>query len=154
MTEHNTEYVGRFEGDKPTYAGFWMRFWAYTVDLIIVFCINGIVLTPFKFINNGLEWTVGYWTVAGIVSVVVLYLYFLLMTKYYEQTLGKMIFGLKVVRKDFQPLGWNDLIFREIVGRFFYRVLTITGILYIIVAFDDRKRGIHDMIADTRVIHE
>ncbi|WP_284139565.1 MULTISPECIES: RDD family protein [unclassified Virgibacillus] len=137
------------------YAGFWMRFWAYMADLIIVFSITGIVLLPLHFIGTGgSPISIGYWTVNGIISIGVLYLYFLLMTKYFSQTLGKMIFGIKVIRKDLEPLTWSDLIFREIIGRFFYRVFTIAGLLYIVVAFDDRKRGIHDMIGDTSVIHE
>jgi|SRR5699024_7904678 len=139
-------------GKRP--AGFWMRFWAYTVDLIIVSCINGILLIPFKFINDGAPITIGIWTLAGIISTIVLYLYFVLMTKFYGQTVGKMIFGLKVVRKDFEPLKWPDLFFREVIGRFLYRVIGILTLLYLVVAFDPKKQGIHDMIGDTFVIHE
>ncbi len=65
-----------------------------------------------------------------------------------------MIFGLKVMRKDGTPLTWNDVLFREVIGRFFYRVFGIAKILYLIIAFDKQKRGIHDMIADTIVVHE
>ncbi|MDY0407735.1 RDD family protein [Paracerasibacillus soli] len=128
--------------------------WAYTIDLIVVFSINGILLSPLKVVTNGTEMNLGAWTLAGILGVIILYGYFVVMTKYFGQTIGKMILGLKVIRKDFEPLQWSDLIFREVVGRFFYRVLAWTGILYLVVAFDQRKRGIHDMIGDTIVIHE
>ncbi|MCF3943917.1 RDD family protein [Oceanobacillus alkalisoli] len=136
------------------YAGFWMRFWAYLADLVIVFSINGIVLSPLKFMNEGKPIEIGYWTVAGILSLLVLYLYFILMTKFYGQTIGKMIFGLKVIRKDLEPLQWSDIIFRELVGRFFYRFLFIAQLLYLVVAFDTKKQGIHDMLGDTWVVHE
>lgn len=135
-------------------AGFWMRFWAYTVDLIIVWGVNGLLLNPLKFINDGAPIDIGFWTLAGIISTVVLYLYFVLMTKFYGQTIGKMIFGLKVIRKDFESLKWSDLLFREVIGRFLYRVIGVLTLLYIIIAFDPLKQGIHDMIGDTRVIHE
>lgn len=135
-------------------AGFWMRFWAYLTDLLVVACLNGLLLIPLKFINEGAPITMGIWTLAGIISTIVLYLYFLLMTKFYGQTLGKMIFGLKVVRKDFKALEWSDLLFREVVGRFLYRVIGVLTLLYIVVAFDPNKQGIHDMIGDTYVIHE
>lgn len=135
-------------------AGFWMRFWAYTVDLIIVWSVNGLLLNPLKFVNNGTSIDIGFWTLAGIISTIVLYLYFVLMTKFYGQTIGKMIFGLKVIRKDFEPLKWGDLVFREVIGRFLYRVIGILTLLYVVVAFDPLKQGIHDMIGDTRVIHE
>lgn len=155
MSEEQVEYdVITPTTDTNRYAGFWMRFWAYLADLIIVFSINGILLNPLKFINEGKPIVLGYWSVAGIVSIIVLYLYFLLMTKFYGQTLGKMIFGIKVIRKDLQPLQWSDIVFRELVGRFFYRVLFIAQVLYIVVAFDDKKQGIHDMISDTRVVHQ
>ncbi|WLV24467.1 RDD family protein [Aciduricibacillus chroicocephali] len=134
------------------YAGFWIRFWAYVTDLIIVGAINGIILLPF-IPNGGREFTIGFWTLTGVISTIVLYLYFLLMTKFSSQTLGKMIFGIKVIRKDGNLPSWSDLVFREIVGRFLHRVLVVTNLLYIVVGFAERKKGIHDMIADTRVIH-
>lgn len=135
-------------------AGFWMRFWAYTVDIIIVWGANGILLSPLKFFDDAGQIQLGTWTLATIISTIVLYLYFLIMTKIYRQTVGKMIFGLKVIRKDETPLRWNDILFREIIGRFIYRVLSILTLLYVVVAFDPLKQGIHDMIGDTRVIHE
>ncbi|MGN8646581.1 RDD family protein [Gracilibacillus sp. HCP3S3_G5_1] len=153
MTEEQIAY-----SPKPTasrrYAGFWMRFWAYLTDLIIVFSINGILLIPFRFINDGAPLEIGFWTVTGIVSSVVFYVYFLLMTKFFNQTLGKMIFGLRVIREDSQTLRWSDLIFREVVGRFIHRVFPITVLLYLFVAFTTQKQGIHDMIGNTRVVLE
>ncbi|WP_079707876.1 RDD family protein [Paraliobacillus ryukyuensis] len=136
------------------YAGFWMRFWAYVVDLLIVFSINGILLSPFKFINEGNALDIGFWTVTGIIGSIVFYLYFLLMTKKFHQTVGKMILGLKVIREDDEPLRWSDLLFRELVGRFIHRVFSIFAFLYLFVAFTAQKQGIHDMIGNTRVIIE
>jgi len=158
MTEEAIEYKAApappvAEPTPVRYAGFWMRFWAYTADLIIVFSVNGLVLLPLKLAVGGDEILIGYWTVAGIITTIVLYLYFLIMTKFYSQTLGKMIFGLKVIMKDGSRPDWSALVFREIVGRFLYRVLGVMVLLYIVVAFDDRKKGIHDIIADTRVVH-
>ncbi|WP_164669712.1 RDD family protein [Virgibacillus doumboii] len=153
MDENQVEYTTS-ETVERNYAGFWMRFWAYLADLVIVFSVNGILLTPFRFINDGGGVDVGFWTLTGIVSVIVIYLYFLLMTKYFGQTLGKMIFGLRVVREDAEPLKWNDLLFREVVGRFLHRVFFVTGVLYLFVAFAPEKQGIHDIIGNTRVVFD
>ncbi|HLR80124.1 MAG TPA: RDD family protein [Bacillota bacterium] len=145
------------EASFPTqrrYAGFWMRFWAYIVDLIIVFSLNGILLSPLKFINEGEPIEAGIWTISGILGTIILYVYFVWMTKWKGQTIGKMIFGLKVIHKEEKPLRWSDLIFREVIGRFFYRVFWIINLLYLVVAFDRKKQGIHDKLADTVVIHE
>src|SRR5690625_1471027 len=98
-------------------AGFWMRFWAFLADLIIVFSINGIILSPLTFINEGAGVTVSVWTLKGILGGIVFYLYFLMMTKKLGQTVGKMIFGLQVIRIDHKPLQWRDLIFRAVVIR-------------------------------------
>lgn len=157
MSENQVEYTTIRTEDEDAerkYAGFWMRFWAYTIDLIIVFSISGILLSPFKFINDGEAIDVGFWTAAGIAGAIVLYLYFVLMTKWRNQTLGKMILGLKVVREDEQPLKWNDLIFREVVGRFLLRVFWFCSFLYLFVAFSPQKQGIHDMIGNTRVVFD
>ncbi|WP_208588735.1 RDD family protein [Gracilibacillus suaedae] len=153
MTEEHMNYPST-QSTKIRYAGFWMRFWAYLVDLLIVFSINGILLVPFKFINDGFTMDIGFWTVTGIISSIVFYLYFLLMTKFYNQTLGKMIFGIRVIREDSQSLRWSDLIFREIIGRFIHRVFFICVFLYLFVAFGTQKQGIHDMIGNTRVVFE
>ena len=133
------------------YAGFWMRFWAYMVDVLVTSSISTILLNPFSALDTASP--LG-WTYTGIIAVLIFFIYFVLMTKYFGQTLGKMIFGLKVMRKDGTPLTWNDVLFREVIGRFFYRVFGIAKILYLIIAFDKQKRGIHDMIADTIVVHE
>lgn len=152
MSEEQAVYVTANKAPTIRYAGFWMRFWAYLTDLIVVFSVNGIVLIPFKFINEGNVISIGSWSLAGIIGALVFYLYFLLMTKHYSQTLGKMIFGLKVIRQDFLPLQWRDLLFREVVGRFIQRVFFIMMFLYLVVAFNTDKQGIHDMIGNTNVI--
>ncbi|MGX4668061.1 RDD family protein [Cerasibacillus sp. JNUCC 74] len=138
--------------DTYRYAGFWMRFWAYIMDLIVVASINGILLTPFKFINDGEVIEMGFWTLTGIIASITFYLYFLLMTKKFGQTLGKMIMGIKVIREDGEKLTWNDLLFREVIGRFIHRVFSFLAVLYIVVAFTKEKQGIHDMIGNTRVV--
>lgn len=98
MSEEHVEYVTTNEAsDTRRYAGFWLRFWAFLTDLIIIFSINGILLSPFKFINDGAVIEVGFWSLTGILGGLVFYLYFLLMTKFFGQTLGKMIFGLREI---------------------------------------------------------
>ncbi|SDH32008.1 Uncharacterized membrane protein YckC, RDD family [Alteribacillus persepolensis] len=134
------------------YAGFWMRFWAYIIDLLIVFSLNGLLLSPLMFMDQPVT-MLGFFTLQGLLSTVTAYLYFLFMTKWLNQTLGKMIFGLKVVHRYGHTLSWSDLLFREVVGRFIHRSLVFTNIIYIVVGFTNEKQGIHDMFADTRVVH-
>ncbi|WP_047979813.1 RDD family protein [Ornithinibacillus contaminans] len=154
MSELRMEPIADLVTLEKRYAGFWMRFWAYSMDLVVIFSLNGILLSPFKFVNEGLAVSVGFWTVTGIIGAIIYYAYFLFMTKYFGQTIGKMIIGIKVIREDDQPLKWSDLLFRELIGRFIYQVFSFLAVLYIIVGFTDEKQGLHDMIGSTRVIFE
>lgn len=135
------------------YAGFWMRYWAYLIDVIIIFSINGILLSPLLFINGGIPLEIGFWTVNGILAGIIYYVYFLLMTKFWGQTVGKMILGIKVIREDEETLLWSDLIFREVIWRFIHNVIFILKLLYLVIAFSPEKKGVHDMIGNTKVIH-
>ncbi|SHG19349.1 RDD family protein [Ornithinibacillus halophilus] len=154
MSEDQVSYMEEETHHARIYAGFWMRFWAYIIDWIVVFSVSGILLVPFKFLNDGMAIEVGLWTLQGILATIIFYLYFLLMTKFLGQTLGKMILGIRVVREDEQPLSWMDLLFREVVGRFLHRVFWFTSLLYITVAFTGEKQGVHDIVANTRVVYD
>jgi uncharacterized RDD family membrane protein YckC len=67
----------------------------------------------------------------------------------YDATPGKMAVGLKVVRSDGSKLSNG-----RIVGRFFAEWLSaaVLCIGYLMVAFDEERRALHDRICDTRVI--
>lgn len=154
MTENTVVYHAEPFNMKEHFAGFWMRFWAYVLDVIVIFSLNGLFLSPFKYVNDGIAISVGIWTVPGIIGSIVFFLYFLLMTKFFGQTLGKMILGIKVIRKDGEPLRWSDLVFREVVGRFIYQAFSFLILLYFIVGFTDEKQGLHDIFSDTRVVYD
>jgi uncharacterized RDD family membrane protein YckC len=140
--------------DRPfngQYAGFWMRFWAYLLDLIVIGSINRMIINPiFRAIDVPLTGD-GIFSAVTITTAIVFYLYFVLMTKYFGQTLGKMVFGLKVVELSGKQLTWGTVLFREWIGRFISATIII---LYVVVAFTKKKQGLHDIFADTTVIHE
>ena len=100
----------------------------------------------------GLETTETSWYAPfAIMSAIVFYGYFVLMTKFFRQTVGKMIMGIRVVSLKSNHLSWTTLLFREWIGRF----LSVTiWPLYWIVGFTPLKQGVHDFIADTTVVHE
>ncbi|WP_223591632.1 RDD family protein [Neobacillus bataviensis] len=132
------------------YAGFWMRFWAYLLDLIVIGSIGRILIKPvFRGLDLSLS-ELNMFAPISIASAVIFYLYFVLMTKYFNQTLGKMVFGLKVIEFNKEKLTWGTILFREWIGRFI-SATTILG--YLIVAFLPKKQGIHDLFTDTSVIH-
>ncbi|MCR6111650.1 RDD family protein [Bacillus sp. A301a_S52] len=133
------------------YAGFWMRFWAYVVDSIVVWSINGLLFVPLMALTGMANVTWGAIALAAIVVSIVSFVYFSIMTKKLGQTLGKLIFGIKVYSYDKQELTWLDVIFREVVGRYIHQALPVLLFLYAIVAFSPEKRGIHDRLGNTFV---
>src|SRR5690625_4451566 len=103
-------------------AGFWVRFWAYLIDVVIVFSLNGIILSPVAFFDDIAIFQWEYISVVGIMSGIVYYLYFLLMTKSFQQTIGKMVMGIKVISSKSDRIAWSDIVFREVIGRFLHNV--------------------------------
>jgi uncharacterized RDD family membrane protein YckC len=136
---------------KVNYAGFWMRFWAYLLDLLVIGSLNGIVVYPiFRALDLSLN-KANMFAPVSIVTAIIFYVYFVLMTRFFGQTLGKMVFGLRVISLHDQSLSWGAIIFREWIGRFISGTIII---LYVVVGILPKKQGIHDLFADTTVIHE
>jgi len=151
ISTENYQIPGHVLQDFPVrYAGFWMRFWAYLLDLIVVGSIERILVNPlFRALDISLS-EFNMFAPISIASAVIFYLYFVLMTKYFKQTLGKMVFGIKVVNLKNNELSWGTILFREWIGRFISATVIIG---YIIVAFLPKKQGLHDIFTDTTVIH-
>ncbi|MFN7250642.1 MAG: RDD family protein [Anaerobacillus sp.] len=141
---------------RPTYrfAGFWMRFWAYLLDLLVVSSLTSIIVTPILNISGLRGVQLAFFSIEIILIAIVTLLYFVLLTKKWGQTIGKRVFGIKVVSKNSQQLTWSALIFREVVGRYILQAFTLSYTLYVIVAFQRKKQGLHDMIGDTYVVHD
>ena len=72
-----------------------------------------------------------------------------MMSSSLSATPGKLALGMKVLRP-----GGGRLTLGRAVGRYFAKVLSamILCIGYIIAGIDSQKRGLHDMICDTRVV--
>lgn len=132
-------------------AGFWVRFWAFLIDSLVVSAIIGISVNPIFYL---MDWSLSdstWYAPISIISAIVYYLYFVLMTKFLGQTLGKMMFGLRVISAKHETLSWSDVLFREWIGRFISNFILL---LYVLVAFLPDNQGLHDYFADTRVVHE
>ena len=136
---------------KNFYAGFWIRLIAYIIDLIVVAALGGLLNTfSFGLLNREL-----YFPILGenaLSYVVAMFSYFVLMTYYFSQTLGKMIMKIKVETNKGTKLKISDILYREVIGRLLTTALF--NIPYIAVVFTDKKKGLHDYIADTVVVKE
>jgi uncharacterized RDD family membrane protein YckC len=124
------------------YGGFWRRVAAYLIDAIVI----GIPTSILQRVLNG---STSGKVVAELVALFGGWLYFALMESSTRQaTLGKMALDMKVTDDE-----GNRISFGRATGRYFAKILSALILLigFIMVAFTDRKRGLHDMIAGTLV---
>ncbi len=143
--------------EEITYAGFWARLAAYAIDSLIVFFGLLLVRVFLSGILSLAEGTVFggnilfHYTLKDIVLYGFQVLYFILFLYCTGTTPGKRLLNLRVISADGEKLLLMDVVYRETVGRFLCG-LTM-GIGYIFAGVDGQKRGLHDMLCDTRVIY-
>lgn len=149
------------------YGGFWIRFAAKVLDQLIL----SAIITPLSMIimfamfaaitasgattnnpqNSGafISIIVISYVVMFTISFAIPVVYHIWLVGKYGATLGKMACRLRIVRPDTTPLTY-----KRACGRYFAEMVTdmTMGIGYIIAAFDDEKKTLHDIMCDTRVI--
>lgn len=145
--------LNKFKGDdgemnNRVYAGFWIRLAASLID---AFILSIVVVIPFillMLIGNSelVGILVKVFFIAGIVGEI--FYYVMMPLSKYQGTLGKYFLGLKIV-----DANGNKISAGKSGLRYFGCILSgIMNIGYIMVAFTERKRGLHDFIANTYVI--
>ena len=143
------------------YGGFWIRFCGVIIDGILMqlvripmsLLILGAVMSPLQTLQsraNPMALT-GAMLTLTLVSMLVAFLYEVIMIRYYGATVGKMAVGVKVIRTDGGDVSWGVSI-----GRYFMKFVSgiILAIGYIMAGFDDEKRALHDRVCDTRVVYK
>ena len=136
---------------KNFYAGFWMRFVAYLIDMIVIYAISSLLNTfSFGLLNKRLDFPI--LGEESLSYVIVIFTYFIAMTYFFSQTLGKMIMKIKVETNKGDKLSFTDVIYRELVGRLL--TIFLANLPYLAIAFTNKKKGLHDFIADTVVVKE
>jgi len=130
------------------YAGFWIRVGAYIIDAVILTVIQLLVIIISGGFDALLTGTTN--TIPSLISILISFLYFAGMESSSKQaTLGKMALGLKVT-----DLHGQQISFAKATGRYFAKILSAIILLigYIMVAFDSKKQGLHDKLANTYVL--
>lgn len=147
-----------------SYGGFWIRFVAFIIDAVIV----AVICSPF--VMTMVPSMVGAVMHSGnrgpdpemminlmfagirlkIITQVIAWIYEAWMTSSDRQaTVGKISVGLKVT-----DLYGQRISFARATGRHFAKILSamILMIGFIMVAFTERKQGLHDLLAGTLVV--
>jgi len=85
---------------------------------------------------------------------ITLYLaYYFLQEGFFNTTLGKRAFGLRVVRSDGRPSGWREALLRTLL-----RVLEVNPLLFgglpagLTIVFNGKRQRLGDLLARTLVI--
>lgn len=150
-TSMTSSYVGAaIVQQTMNYAGFWIRFLAYFIDGIIL-GIVAIVLNVF--FGGSMNESGSGSPIAAILQFVLSFAY---MTGFWSSSMqatpGQKICGLKVV----SSADGSQISFLQAVGRYFALILAfmIFFIGVIMVAFTQRKQGLHDMLAGTYVVND
>jgi uncharacterized RDD family membrane protein YckC len=154
-------------GTGEHYAGFWIRVVAYLVDHVLL----AAAVAPFYFLlvlpnvlrivhqaqqENREPGPEVFANIFGAMFFVVFialigsWLYEALLTSSpWQGTVGKRILRLKVT----DDLG-RRISFARATGRFFAKILSgmVMDVGFIMVAFMERKRGLHDLICSTQVL--
>ncbi|MFC0205916.1 RDD family protein [Novosphingobium soli] len=138
------------------YGGFWWRVLAYFLDAIILNIassfIGGVLGLGVGMAMFGIDADVvtGAAVASSVaISFVVSWLYFAgLECSRLQGTLGKLAVGLVVT-----DLRGERISFLRATGRYFAKILSgmILLIGFIMVAFTERKQGLHDLLAGTLV---
>lgn len=156
--------------EHTEYAGFTVRCIAFFIDLFFVFMVGLSIVFAYDMLF-GTEFTSvlyklifekefddflnGFYAsytefILHISQGIIYFLIILAFWKYYGATPGKMLFSIRIVDvKTGEPATMRCLILRY----FAYGISTIPFFLgFISIAFNERKQGWHDKLADTAVI--
>ena len=138
------------------FGGFWIRVGASFLDALIMLPVGIIIgmaawyLFPAALVydpRRGIAPQLLYRAISFGVGAV----YDIAFTGSLGGTPGKLICGLQVVRAD-----GSRVTYGRATGRFFAKFLNFFAFFlsYLLVAFDPEKRGLHDHVADTRVVYK
>ena len=119
------------------YAGFWKRLGAWVIDELIIWAVSCILIIV----------SLGFFYPFGIILG---WLYFALMESSEKQaTLGKMALGIVVT-----DMAGKRMSFGRATGRYFGKIISglILLVGFIMIAFTEKKQGLHDMMANTLVV--
>ena len=137
------------------YAGFWIRFGAVAIDWFIIWIFSMILFIPLGIFmptsSDNPFVALSFMPVIMLLQYAIPAVYDTWFVGKYGATPGKMACKLKVVVADGTPVSYS-----RALGRHFAKWLSsiILGIGFIMAAFDDERRTLHDRICETRVVRK
>jgi uncharacterized RDD family membrane protein YckC/ribosomal protein L40E len=160
------EKSGSGDASQIQYAGFWMRLAAYLIDSILLSILTGLISIPFLLqwfkqladlsYLNSIEssgiFPTSFWTfylVYCLATFFIQTIYYTVTIGKWGRTVGKAALKIKVVKPDGSRVSYWRALGRSLA---YYLNGFTFGLTFLIIAFTNKKRGLHDYIADTVVI--
>lgn len=132
------------------YAGFWIRVLASLIDTVLLLLVIVPLLTAiygkgywFSEPKGNILWDILLNYILPAIIIIVFWLY-------KSATPGKIVLGLKVISLGSK----SELSAGQSIGRYFSYYLSLIPLFagFISIAFDERKQGWHDKLANTAVV--
>ena len=153
------------------HAGFWKRVAAYILDAIILYIPQMLIEKAFggdaakaalkqasldavgnpdAMMAANMHYYSTMWPAMLLIFVIGVLYFAVCESSAWQGTLGKMALGIRVT-----DLQGKRISFPRALGRYFAKILSaiILGIGFLMVAWTQRKQGLHDMICDTLVLN-
>ncbi len=146
------------------YAGFWRRFAAYLIDGLIVGAVwtviyyglmgAGVLSMPEmadeEDIGPYIGWMIRYSLISNGIMIFLQTLYFAIMESSSKQaTLGKMVLGIVVTDTDGKRISFGRALGRNL-AKIISQIILFIG--YLMIAFTEKKQGLHDIMANCLVV--
>ncbi len=137
------------------YAGFWIRFGAVVIDGFILWIVNMALFVPLGIImptsSDDPFAALSFMPLIMLLQYAIPAVYDTWFVGKYGATPGKMACKIKVVVADGTSVSYS-----RALGRHFAKWLSslIMGIGFLMAAFDDERRTLHDRICETRVVRK
>ena len=153
QSSSSRNYAPQYDADANSRSGlpadFFQRLFAYLIDVVCVWVLLIASVLFFSTMESSGSDPVGS---SPLVCFIFAFgpLYFSVLVGVWSTTVGKLVFRLRVVRNDGSKVG---------IGRAFARYLCYTisflilGIGFLMILFRPDKRGLHDLICDTKVVY-
>lgn len=138
------------DSENFEYAGFWIRCVASLIDTLLMMALTLPVLMAIYGMDYWRSESFIYGVWDFLISYILPAIVVIIFWTYKSATPGKMMFGLKIRSlKSDGNLSVSQMVIRYI-GYYPSTLVFLLGLIW--VAFDDRKQGWHDKLANTIVV--
>ncbi|SET90239.1 RDD family protein [Stigmatella erecta] len=131
------------------------RFWANLVDSFVLGLplLAAMVMVLLASSGDSADWAMGLALLIAVGGTLAVSAYQLVLLSQSGQSLGKRMRNIRVVRSDGSPVSLGRLLFlRNVIPSAINTACGVFNLVDVLFIFQDNRRCLHDMIADTKVV--